>query len=201
MNQTIRHLLRQNLAITYLIAGLIMLGGCASSKLPQSHSYLLRSSASTPAADNHHAPARVSIGQISVPAYLQRDELLVLISPREVRPARQHRWAEPLQQGIGRYLRDRLEASLATDSSKAQSPLRVDIHIDELLGTLDGKITLKARYRVSDSATRNSTATEHRIESQFAQQEDGYDGLVSGYETALDNLAESIAKTVKAQTN
>ncbi len=201
MKQITRHSLRHPVAIICLLAGLITLGGCASSTLPKQHFYLLRSAAENPAADSHHAPAQVRIGQISVPAYLQRDELVLLISPREVRPARLHRWAEPLQQSIGRYLRDRLESELATDNISAKSPLRVDIYIDELLGTLDGNITLKARYRVSDSTQSSAATTEHRIESQFAQQVDGYNGLVAGYETALDNLAASIAQTAKGKTN
>lgn len=102
-----------------LVALLPLLGGCASLLEPKADPtrfFLL--SAPAEAVRPAEAQGGVSIGlcRVELPAYLRTPAIVVRPGGTEVRHAPAARWAEPLDQGISRVLRETLRAQPAVRS-------------------------------------------------------------------------------------
>ncbi len=174
-----------------LFLGVLLLEGCATSTpLPEQHTYLLRAVGTEGAVSAPESP--VSVDRVTIPAYLNRNELVVLVSPRQIRAAKHHRWAEPLDSGIQRYLQNRLIADMGATSPRQR--IRVEVQVEELIGDLDGTIDLRATYQIGFAASGQTR--KGLFASSVEQQFDGYAGLVAGFETLLDALAGVIAQTI-----
>jgi uncharacterized lipoprotein YmbA len=155
-------------------------------------------------ADFSNADSSLLIGMaaVDVPAYLKRSELVVQVGPQELRPARYHRWAEPLDQGVRRYLRDRLSTALGTNIEmnarlRRLWDMQIDVAIEELHGTLDGRALLSASYTIVRLAEPEQIK-RGRVRVNESQSRDGYAGLVDVQSRLLDELARRIATDVSA---
>src|SRR5512142_2456883 len=104
--------------------GVLGIGGCVSVS-PPPKSYLL--SAPSPASPllSMAAPASpamttavvVGVGPISIPAYLDRSSIVVRTGAGGgVGLSDEHRWAEPLRDGIARSLAGNLSGMIPTDA-------------------------------------------------------------------------------------
>src|SRR5262249_60732223 len=67
------------------------------------------------AAGTNGAAPTVVVGPVSFPAYLDRNEVAVRVSPSELKYAATERWAEPLVQNFTRVLVEDLGALLGAD--------------------------------------------------------------------------------------
>ena len=98
--------------LTAIAAVCIFVGlgaGCASS--PASRFYTL-SAATAPAATSSNLS--VVVGPVSVPAVVDRPQIVVTTSPNQVRLDEFNRWASPLQNSIARVVAENLVAMLGT---------------------------------------------------------------------------------------
>jgi uncharacterized protein len=102
--------MRRGAAIAIPCAFLILVAGCAS---PASRFYTL-SAASTPATTS--SDLSVTLGPVSVPAAVDRPQIVVRTGPNQVRMDEFNRWAAPLQNGIARVVAENLVAILGTPS-------------------------------------------------------------------------------------
>ncbi len=90
-----------------------LLGGCSSLFKPQADAtrfYVLSASAAALTATNPAQGATIGLCRIELPAYLRTPAVVLRPGGTEVRHAPAARWAEPLDQGIGRVLRESLRA-------------------------------------------------------------------------------------------
>ncbi|UJJ32523.1 PqiC family protein [Halopseudomonas maritima] len=166
---------------------LVTLAGCSSPSPLQQHSYLLRSAQPVPQVQP------VVLQRVSLPDYLYGDALVVLVNDNELYRAQQHRWAEPLPQSIERYLRQRISSHLG--AATLAQPVTLEVRIDELLGTLEGQLSLVASYRIE----REGQAPQRgAFQQQLAQPAEGYTGLVAGHQQILDQLAAAIAADLQS---
>lgn len=184
--------------IALLSAGL--LAACAGSPPPPKNHYLLR--ADPPAlAGRVEAPVSVGLRRVEVAAYLRQSGLVVATGAHQVRPARFHLWAEPLDHGLRRYLRAEISNALGWDLSADLLQQRhwdyaVEVNVDQLHGTLDGEAILVASWRI----TRGSAA-EQVAQLRFAHSEPlseaGYAALVEAEIGLLRQLAAAIADSLR----
>ncbi|MFV0278030.1 MAG: membrane integrity-associated transporter subunit PqiC [Parahaliea sp.] len=173
-----------------LLAAVLLAGGCSTSPtLPVQHTYLLRS---PPPAEGPQALADISIDQVILPAYLQRDEMVLMISSNEIKPARHHRWGEPLERNIQRYLRQQLARHLA--DLAGTGAIHITLELDELLGNLDGVVYLRGNYRI---AREGGEPVEGHLEFSVQQERDGYDGLVAAHQVLLDRSAAAMVAALR----
>jgi uncharacterized lipoprotein YmbA len=123
--------------------------------------------------------------QVIVPAYLDRDAILVPAAGSSAGaalvPFGEHRWAEPLASGVARVLRHELAGRVAT----AAGPLRVELLAFE--ATPDRRaVRLVARWggvgRAEGSAAISAPASGSAA-----------DALVASHRAALTELAARIA--------
>ncbi len=180
------------------VFGLALAGtGCAS---PRSNFYTL-SPAATP------VPARadfsIVVGPVSIPAAVDRPQIVVRLAPNRVAVDEFHRWASPLPDAIARVVAGNLSALLGTpqvstvsqpDSAGARYRVLLDVlRFESAPGeaaTLDA--IWKARSR-EDGRTRagRTTVSEPVPDRDYAS-------LAAAHSRALARLSADIAEAVRA---
>jgi uncharacterized lipoprotein YmbA len=176
----------------------LLLLACASDPPARTH-YLLR--AELPDATSQvEAPVVIGVGRVRIAPYLRRPGLVIESDDHQVRPARYHVWAEPLDEGLRRYLRteisNRLGYSIRADASRrADWDYAVDVVIDQLHGTLSGEALLAAGWRISRADGRELAAYVLSKSEPLAM--DGYQGLGNAESALLQKLAARIAESLQ----
>ena len=101
-----KNLMRYLTALVPVCILVALAAGCAST--PPSRFYTLRA-ASGPAATPSNLS--VAVGPVSVPAVVDRPQIVVNMGPNQVRLEEFNRWAAPLQSNIARVIADNLVAN------------------------------------------------------------------------------------------
>src|SRR5438093_3406259 len=96
------------IAIAHVCFLVVLAAGCAS---PASRFYTL-SAANAPAATSSNLS--MVVGPVSVPAVVDRPQIVVTEGPNQVRLDEFNRWASPLQNNISRVVAENLVAILGT---------------------------------------------------------------------------------------
>lgn len=189
-------------ALVTSVVLLLLLLACAG-KTPTTTRYLLPASV-PPGTHRVDPPVWIALGRIQVAPYLNQAGLVVETEARQVRPARYHKWAEPLADGLRRFLSTQVSAALgydiAADASQRQSwSYTVDVSIDRLHGTLSGEALLAAHWQVRPAAGKGESVSFRFAESQPLPRE-GYAGLVEAEITLVTQLAQAIADSLRQVT-
>jgi uncharacterized lipoprotein YmbA len=95
-----------------------LLAGCVGggSPAPEPEFYLLRADVRLPDGPQTTAVA-VGIARVAIADYLGQAGIVVASGGNQVRPARQHLWAEPLDSAIRLFLRDAIINSIFASTS------------------------------------------------------------------------------------
>jgi len=149
-------------------------------------------------------PVSIGVGPVIMPGYLDRTQVVTRAGHDRVKLATFHRWAEPLENGIARILADEIGARVPTDRV-VMFPWRgivaraiqyqVVVAVDRFDGSLDGDVTLDARWRIlgkngNEVAFSRSTITETVAGS-------GYDPMVAAMSRTLVALGQEIATEIQ----
>jgi len=101
----------------------------------------------------------VGLGPITLPAYLDRPELVSRVGRNELRVSQNGRWAEPLERGFVRALRHRLETLLGPNAvvpfpwePAKTPPLVISVEVQRF-EPVSGSAELWAQYTMRESAT------------------------------------------------
>jgi len=182
------------------IVAVAALFACSTSPIPRSL-YLMRGD-EPPGSRAVSSPATIGIRRVSAAPYLQNPGLVVETSPGTVHSARYHEWAEPLDQGVRRFLRSELSVLLDTDvdSNPSLSPQwthAIDLGIDQFHATASGDAILVAAWRIADPSGAREVA-RFRFVERAPLQSDAYDELARVELSLLSSLAEAIANSIRA---
>lgn len=184
-----------------LLLATLLLTGCSGGgkQAEEPVQYLLRAGASVPSGVQQ-APISIGINRIAIADYLGQPGIVVATGGDKIRPARQHRWAEPLDSSLRLFLRDAISARLgypisADTGRRLGWDYRVDVHIDEWHGSLAGDVQLVAEWVLIEVAN-DSEVARHRFEQRGALAADGYDALVAAQVVLLESLAAAIATSL-----
>ena len=174
-----------------------LIAGCASS--PQPRYYMLNPVAAP--GEALQADLSVSVGPISVPAFLDRQQIVTRTGPNRVHIEEYERWASPLKENIGRAIVQDLISLLGTsrvtlfpETSAAGASYRVVIDIMRFDSELAKAATLDAGWTVSSAKSGQSYRGRTTI-TEAAQGKD-YADIVSAHSRALSRLSADIAKAV-----
>lgn len=183
------------------IAALVLLAGCAGAdKVPELNQYLLRSDI-TPQVATDKAGATIGLDNVEVAAYLNQPGLVLQTRAGIVRPARYHQWAEPLRESLRSFLASEISKSAGQPvrhrghdgNTWKRGMLRlINVHIDELHGTNDGRARLVASWVVVDTESSAVLVEREFMESELLDG-DGYDALVRAETLLLTRLAQRVA--------
>ena len=184
------------IAAAFVLVALVT--GCGST--PPSRFYTL-SAASAPAG----TPSNLSVvvGPVSVPAEVDRPQIVITTGPNQVGLDEFNRWAAPLQNNISRVVAENLVVMLGTPrvtlflqtaSAAADYQAAVEVQrFDSIPGeaaALDAVWTVR-RSKDGKTETGRTTARE-------SVQEKSYDALAAAHSRALARLSQDIAAAVRA---
>lgn len=180
--------------IARLLLLVVLLAGCASQTVEPSY-YLLRSgqdlSSSTlrPSTD-------FSLGAVEIAPYLDQPGLVMETAAGQMRPASQNLWAEPVFDGVRNFLATEIAQAHGQELLPAKltsNATVVNIRIDQLHGTLDGKAQLVAYWWL---VRADQVVALNRFSQSRALQTSGYSALVDAEKVLLAELAQKIAASL-----
>ena len=175
----------------------VLAAGCAST--PASRFYTL-SAANAPAATSSNLS--MVVGPVSVPAVVDRPQIVVTTGPNQVRPEEFNRWASPLQNNISRVVAENLVAILGTprvilfsQTLGMDADYRAAIEVQRFESAPGEAATLDAVWtvrRTKDGKSQTGRTTVREVAS-----DKGYDALAAAHSRGLARLSQDIADGVR----
>ncbi len=191
--------------LTVATLAAVLVAGCTllSPRHDPSRFYTLSARVPAAAPIGRAEPLSVVVGPVTLPAYLDRNEVAVRVSPSELTYALAERWAEPLVQNVTRVLVEDLGNALASDrvASVTTTPsVTPDFWIEVVFVRLEpnaaGNAQLTARWAVRDTARKilRIRQSQHAGRAAAATTEGGVDAMSA----ALGDLATEMADVLRA---
>jgi uncharacterized lipoprotein YmbA len=188
-------------AATLALAAL-SLAGCVGSPAPRIEYYTLASPNPGVAPPSSTSPS-VFVGPISVPAAVDRLQMVLSTGPHAVTISDDHRWAEPLRDGIARVVAETLSRDLASSRVLASrigagTPVdyRVSIEVQRFDSSLTEGATIDALWPIT--TTRGGPARTGRTAWHEAVSEPTAAALAAAHGRALQRVAGDIAGAIRA---
>lgn len=179
----------------------LFLGGCAGNTPMQF--YMLN--AETASSGDVAAPPIdkslvVGLGPIHLPDYLDRPQIVVAMGENQYRLDEQHRWAERLDQNIGRALMQLLASRLGVDqivrhpwSQKQPIDYQVKVDILEFHQTAGAMSRLQAQWQINK---QEQALLSKRFECSIAAKDDA-DAIVKAQSQCLGRLGMDIVSGLR----
>jgi uncharacterized protein len=185
-------------ALALVCALAALAAGCAST--PASRFYTL-SAASGPAATASNLS--IAVGPVSVPAVVDRPQIVVNMGPNQVWLDEFNRWAAPLQNNIARVVADNLVLMLGTprvtlfaQTLSEGADYRAAIDVQSFQSAPGEAAVLDAAWTVR--RTKDGKAETGRTAVRETVQEKDYDALAAAHSRAVARLSKDIADAVRA---
>ena len=188
------HRLTATAALCILVG---LTAGCGST--PASRFYTL-SAANAPAATSSNLS--MVVGPVSVPAVVDRPQIVVTTGPNQVRLEDFNRWASPLQNNISRVVAENLVAILGTprvilfsQTLGGDADYRAAIEVQRFESAPGEAATLDAVWTVR--RTKDGKSQTGRTTVREAASDKGYDALAAAHSRGLARLSQDIADGVR----
>lgn len=177
----------------------VFLFACGGST-PVRTQYLLRAEFH-PRVARVETPARIGLERVAVAPYLNQSGIAIETEAREIRPARNHHWGEPLNEGLRLYLWTEISNALGEEvglnlADRDRWDYVVDVFVERLHGTASGEAVLVAIFRIEPRSASGEIVEYHFARSQPLARE-GYNGLVDAEAALARQLAEAIAAALE----
>jgi len=189
-----------------IAVAVVWTSGCAS---PPNSYYTLSAVAPVGAPTSTLAPAgvpastlAVAVGPVSIPADVDRPQIVVSTGPNQARVDEFNRWAGPLQDGIARAVAENLVALLGApqvtlfpQALSTDAGYRVAIEVQNFDSTLGQSAALDAVWtlrRIKDGKTASG-----RTRVSEPVQGNGYDVIAAAHSRAIARLSQEIADAVQ----
>jgi uncharacterized lipoprotein YmbA len=176
----------------------ILAAGCSST--PASRFYTLTA---VPAPAAAPSDVSVAVGPVTVPAAVDRPQIVVVTGPNQVRLDEFNRWASPLQDNIARVIAENLVAMLGTprvsvspQTLSAGVDYRAVIEVQRFESAPGEAATLDAVWTVTRA--RDGKAQTGRTTVREATTAPGYDALAGAHSRAVTRLSRDLADAVRA---
>jgi uncharacterized lipoprotein YmbA len=183
------------IAIPWIVA--VLAAGCAT---PTSRFYTL---STTPAPAGTPVDYSVAVGPVTIPAVIDRPQIVVSTSPNQVQLDEFNRWAAPLQSNIARVVADNLASILGTarvslfpQTMSAAADYRVAIQVQRFDTAPGDAASLEALWTIT--RTKDGTAQTGRTSVRESSPSGGYDGVAAAHSRALARLSRDIADAIQA---
>jgi len=183
-----------------LLFVVVVLAACLGPRQDPSAFFML--SPAPAGSEGTPVPVILGVGPVTIPAYLDRPQMVVRLSDNEIALAEADRWAEPLGDNITRTLEENLSALLPGSSSidypwyESEAPdyaLAFDVRRFEADST--GGVVLDVVWRI-DQGDRLVDGRRTRIEESATGV--GRSATVAAQSQALARLSVEVAGAVRA---
>jgi uncharacterized lipoprotein YmbA len=186
-----------SIAIPYVLV--LFVTGCASTPVR----YYTLSATTEPAASSPSSDLSVVVGPVSVPAEVDRPQMVVRTGPNQIRVDEFNLWASPLQSNISRVVAQNLVTLLGTphvtlfpQTVSADAGYRVAIEVQRFDAAPGQAATLDAVWTVR--RTKDGGTQTGRTTVREAVQENTYETLAAAHSRAVTRLSQDIATAVRA---
>lgn len=172
--------------------------GCGSSAATRFYQLSTTPGDGAPAASSASTPA-LGIGPISLPAYLDRAQVVVREDAHGLELMEFNQWAEPLQDNFVRVFSENLAARVGTDRialhpwGSTTVDFRVEVRVIRFECDVTGKCTLAARWMVDSGGKRQGGASNHEATATG----DSVAEMVAAMSRALGAFADEVAAAIK----
>lgn len=183
------------------VLGLLAVAGCnviPASQPDETRYYVLTTVAGKPAVDNPAGPHwRVALRPVEVPSFLRGKAMQVRFAGNEIRYVEEARWAESLEAGLGRVLRESLEArgevAHVVSSPGEDHDFEIAVRVLRCEGDREAKV---ARFTAVVEIYLPGAGSERRARDTYTMEVPGWDGsygqLALKLSEAVDGLADNV---------
>ena len=185
-------------AIAALGIFVALAAGCSST--PPSRFYTLTAN-TAPAATSSNLS--IVVGPVSVPAEVDRPQIVVTTGPNQVGLDEFNRWASPLQNNISRVVAENLVAMLGTprvtlfpQTMSTEADYRAAIEVQRFDSAPGDAATLDAVWTVIRA--KDGRSQTGRTTVRDALQEKDYSALAAAHSRAVARLSQDIAEAARA---
>jgi uncharacterized lipoprotein YmbA len=146
----------------------------------------------------------LGIGPVTIPAYLDRSQIVTLLSQNKLQLADFHQWSEPLKDSVVRVLTENLSKLLCTEyvisfPLQGNRPVHfwISVDISHFEGTFGGQAKLSARWIINQGEDKKVVMAK-RSDYREPLEGGGYEALVSVMSTLLEALSRDIAQGIQS---
>jgi uncharacterized lipoprotein YmbA len=175
----------------------LLLVGCGTTPNPR---FYALTGAAPPASSS--SELSVAVGPVTIPASVDRPQIVVTVSPNRMRLEEFDRWAAPLQNDIARAVVANLVAALGTPRVMlASAPVtatvdyRAVIEIQRFESVPGDAATLEAVWAVS--RTKDGKSQTGRTTAREATPDTSFDALAAAHSRAVGRLSQDLANAVQ----
>lgn len=182
---------------------LLLLGACLGRSAPVEF-YMLepeRRAAIREAGASGAGFPLIAVGPVRIPEYLDRPQIVTAQGGNAYRVDEQHRWAERLDDNLGRVLAQNLESlvparQVLTNASDRGQPadFRVVLTVLEFHVGPDGQALLSAQWNIRRG---NETLVSRTSSLRAAASTTDYGKMVAALNQCVDRLSRTIADALK----
>ncbi len=186
----------------------LLLGGCSiGGKSKPANFYVLTGLPEDTQPIAQAGNATVGIGQVKIPNFLDRPQIVTLVAANQIALSEFDRWGESFQAGVTRVLREDVAIYLGSNEVAAfpwLQPFPKDFVVHVVVLAFEAapyrdEVLLRVMYRITDP---KQTTTYLVKESQFSQPlttgASDYAAIADAMSTAVAALAKEIAQEVTA---
>jgi uncharacterized lipoprotein YmbA len=144
----------------------------------------------------------VSVGPVSVPAVVDRPQIVVSLSENQVRLDESNRWGAPLQDGLSAVIAENLAGILGTPGvtvfpreSSVDSRYRVAVDLQRFESTPGVSAVMEATWIVR---RRDGTLRTGRTSVREPVQDRSFEALAAAHSRAAGRLSADIAEAIRA---
>jgi len=182
---------------------ILLISACAAT--PPTNFYVLEALTQTPASLTDTAKKRrIGIGPITLPALLERKQIVTRAESSSVQVAEFHQWAEPVKDNVAEVLTQNLSILQPNDVFRtypwsAYGTVNYRVIIDIVrFDTRPGKsANLEARWAVMDEKT-HVIVTNGQSGIEHALTDASYPATVNALSQVLDEFSRELALALKA---
>jgi uncharacterized lipoprotein YmbA len=175
----------------------LTLVGCGTTPNPRFYALT-----GAPAPPPSFSTMSVSVGPVTIPAAIDRPQIVLTVGPNRVRLEEFDRWAAPLQNDIARAVAANLVAALGTSRVMlASAPVtaivdyRAIIEIQQFESTLGQAALLDAVWAVS--RTKDGKSQTGRTTASESTSDRSFDALAAAHSRAIGRLSHDLANALR----
>jgi len=188
-----------------LACGLFALAVAGCSSEPSSY-YLLSAmpAPETPIRSDVAKQLAVGVGPISLPAYLDRPQLVTRTSPNRLNLAEFERWAEPLHDTFSQALAENISSLVGTDLvyvlPRRDTPAldyQVPVEVFRFDRNAEGQVKLLARWSIFTDEPSKPLLIRRLLIREPTPPDSGTEEVIVALSRAVESLAREIARDLQ----
>jgi uncharacterized protein len=200
--------MRNSIAAAVLMVDLVMAGCGTLSPKPDPSRFFTLSALSQPELNAAKQPAvspgiSLGVGPVTLPGYLDRQEIVVRVAQNQLMLSQNDRWAEPLEENVARVLSQNIAALLRAERINAypwpidRKPVyQVEIEVLRFETDVDQHAQLSTRWLVRNTGRKDSVRYHETRLAQLAQSR-STEASVIALSQALADLSSEIAAAIE----